>query len=98
MSRLRPADATHAAHRGAGPERSGAEADDTVGTNQLEPLLGVSELARYLGIPVKTLYAWRYRHQGPRALRVGRHLRYRVRDVEEWMLRRLESGDARSSQ
>ena len=94
MSPLRPADTSHAPRRGAGPERGRADADDTVGTNQLEPLLTVPELARYLGIPVKTLYAWRYRRLGPPALRVGRHLRYRVRDVEEWMLRRLESGDA----
>jgi len=94
MSPLRPAATSHAPRRAAGPERGGADADDTVGTNQLEPLLTVPELARYLGIPIKTLYAWRYRRHGPPALRVGRHLRYRVRDVEEWMLCCLESGDA----
>ncbi|MGF1618095.1 MAG: helix-turn-helix transcriptional regulator [Acidimicrobiia bacterium] len=40
-------------------------------------LLGVHELAAYLDVPVKTLYAWRYKREGPPALRVGRHLRYR---------------------
>src|SRR4051812_13003699 len=42
------------------------------------------ELAARLKIPLKTLYAWRYRGEGPPALKVGRHLRYRARDVERW--------------
>lgn len=42
-------------------------------------------LAEYLGIPVKTLYQWRHRGVGPRAIKVGRHLRYRPSDVERWL-------------
>lgn len=53
--------------------------------NQSEPLLTPPELADYLGVPIKTLYTWRYRHEGPPALRIGRHLRYRRGDVEEWL-------------
>jgi predicted DNA-binding transcriptional regulator AlpA len=44
------------------------------------------ELAKHLGIPVATLYAWRYRGEGPPALRIGRHLRYRPADIEAWLL------------
>jgi excisionase family DNA binding protein len=43
------------------------------------------ELADYLGVPVATIYRWRYRHEGPRALKIGRHLRFRVEDVERWL-------------
>lgn len=48
-------------------------------------LLSVTELANYLSVPVATLYAWRYRGEGPPALRVGRYLRYRWSDVQRWL-------------
>ena len=51
----------------------------------LDRLLTVEDLADYLGVPVATMYAWRYRHQGPPGFRVGRHLRYRRSDVDEWI-------------
>ncbi|HEY8503140.1 MAG TPA: helix-turn-helix domain-containing protein [Gemmataceae bacterium] len=56
------------------------------------------ELATRLRIPRATLYQWRYRGEGPRAVKVGRHLRYRLADVERWerTLERLEREDARA--
>ncbi len=48
-------------------------------------LLTVVEVADYLRIPVATLYVWRSHGKGPRAVRVGRHLRYRLADVERWL-------------
>jgi excisionase family DNA binding protein len=48
-------------------------------------LLTVEDLADYLGVPVTTIYAWRYRRQGPPGFRVGRHLRFRWNDVELWI-------------
>jgi len=53
-------------------------------------LLTVEDLATYLGIPVATLYQWRYRREGPPGFRVGRYLRYRWSDVEEWITDRLQ--------
>lgn len=44
-----------------------------------------TDVAAYLQVPVKTLYTWRYHGKGPRAHRVGRHLRYRWEDVEAWL-------------
>jgi excisionase family DNA binding protein len=41
----------------------------------LEPLLDVTELAAYLGVPVSTLYDWRTRGKGPAAYRFGKHLK-----------------------
>lgn len=43
------------------------------------------EVSAYLGVPVQTLYQWRNRRTGPRASKVGRHLRYRWSDVEKWL-------------
>jgi predicted DNA-binding transcriptional regulator AlpA len=58
---------------------------------QVDELFTPRELSVYLEIPVATLYAWRYRGQGPRCFRVGKHLRYRRSDVTDWISRQLES-------
>ena len=50
-----------------------------------EPLWTTGDVAEFLGVPVSTLYQWRYRRIGPRACRVGRHLRYRSADVLAWV-------------
>lgn len=34
---------------------------------------------------VGTLYQWRYTGGGPKAYRLGKHLRYRQADVESWL-------------
>jgi excisionase family DNA binding protein len=47
-------------------------------------LLTVDELAAYLGVPKKTVYGC-WRSWGLRGYRVGRHLRFRERHVEEWL-------------
>jgi excisionase family DNA binding protein len=61
-------------------------------------LLSVDDVAVLLGVPVATLYAWRYRGTGPRGLRVGRHLRYRRGDLDAWIHEQLEDSErARSS-
>ena len=56
-----------------------------------DQLLTVKELADYLGVPVATIYAWRYRRQGPPGFRVGKHVRYRWSDISEWIESRLNS-------
>lgn len=55
----------------------------------LDHLLRPKDVAEILGVPVATLYQWRYRQKGPRALRVGRHLRYRQQDLQEFIAGRL---------
>lgn len=54
-------------------------------TQQRAPLAVTPEVAAYLGVPVQTLYVWRTKGVGPRAVRVGKHLRYRWSDVEAWL-------------
>jgi len=48
-------------------------------------LFNPKTLAVYLDIPVATLYDWRRKGVGPPGIRVGKHLRYRQRDVEAWL-------------
>jgi excisionase family DNA binding protein len=48
-------------------------------------LLSPDELAAFLGVPLRTVYRWRYRGDGPAGYRVGRHVRYRRSDVEQWL-------------
>lgn len=50
-----------------------------------ERLLTIQEVADYLGIPRGTLYAWRYKGEGPRGFRVGKHVRFRAEDIEAWL-------------
>jgi hypothetical protein len=38
-----------------------------------------------LGIPVQTVYQWRCQRTGPVGFRVGKHVRYDPRAVQEWI-------------
>lgn len=53
--------------------------------NRLDPLWTPAQLAEYLGVPVQTLYDWRWKGVGPTPLKVGRHLRYRESDIKAWL-------------
>jgi excisionase family DNA binding protein len=57
----------------------------------LEPLLSIETLADYVGVPVVTIYRWRTEGKGPRALHVGRHLRFALSDVQAWLATIRES-------
>lgn len=50
-----------------------------------DALWSVQDVARYLRVPVKTLYQWRYLGRGPQAYVVGRYLRYKPADVARWL-------------
>ena len=50
-----------------------------------DPLLTIDEVSEWLGIPRGTLYQWRTRKQGPRAIKVGGALRYRRTEVETYL-------------
>ena len=51
----------------------------------MQRLMTIHELSDYLQIPVQTLYGWRHERTGPPALKVGRALRYRQTDVDQWL-------------
>ncbi len=60
----------------------------------LPPLLDIRELSAYLGVPVSTIYDWRSRGVGPRAYRFGKHLKFAVTDVTEWIEAQREPAPA----
>lgn len=49
------------------------------------PLLTTEQVAAYLQVTVATLHQWRYRNEGPPAAKVGRHLRWRLADLDDWL-------------
>ncbi len=59
-------------------------------TTDLEPFIGVRELAVYVGVPEQTIYSWKARGKAPPAYRVGKYLKFRVSDIEEWLERLRE--------
>lgn len=48
-------------------------------------LITINELSEYVNIPVSTLYSWRSRGLGPRAVKLGGQLRWRLTDVDAWI-------------
>lgn len=53
-------------------------------TNRHERLWGVEDVARFLDVPVKTIYQWRSSGYGPKGRRVGRYVRYDPDEVRAW--------------
>jgi len=43
------------------------------------------EICHELQIPEQTFYQWRVKHAGPRAHRIGRHLRISRTDFNAWL-------------
>lgn len=64
----------------------------------LPPLLDIRELSGYLGVPISTIYDWRSRGVGPRAYRFGKHLKFAVTDVTEWIEAQCDPAPAASLQ
>lgn len=58
-----------------------------------EKHLDIQALAERLDVPVKTVYDWNSKGTGPRYLRVGRHVRYRLADVIAWENARYADGN-----
>lgn len=46
--------------------------------------LSNEQLAERYGVPLATVRKWRHERTGPPAVKVGRHVRYRLADVEAW--------------
>ena len=52
--------------------------------------LTVQQLADLLQVSVSTIYQWRHQGAGPRGLRVGRYLRFPLREVEAFLEKRMD--------
>lgn len=68
--------------------------DPAGATVLLESLWTIDQVAVYLKIPVQTLRTWRKNKTGPKAARIGKHLRYDPRQVRRWVEQRtVEAAD-----
>lgn len=65
-----------------------AENDEEHG---LEPMPSTSHLATYLGVAPQAIYDVRSEGRGPRSVKVGRELRYRVSEIRARLDRMQES-------
>ena len=50
-----------------------------------DPLMTTAEVAAYLRVPVTTIHYWRHLETAPRAMKVGKHLRWRRTDIDAWL-------------
>lgn len=50
-----------------------------------DPLLTLHELSEYLDIPEGTLKDWRLKKKGPKGIKLGGHLRYRLSAVNSYL-------------
>lgn len=50
----------------------------------MERHLTAKDLAEREGVPLQTVYAWNCNGTGPRYMTIGKHVRYRLADVEAW--------------
>lgn len=48
-------------------------------------LMTPAELAELLKVPVGTIYRWRTTGEGPPAIRMGKHLRFKRESVLAWL-------------
>lgn len=57
--------------------------------------LTIEEVEAMLRVPRSTLASWRYRHIGPRFVRLGRHVRYLRSDIDAYLAERVVSTESR---
>ncbi|MEO8840181.1 MAG: helix-turn-helix domain-containing protein [Kofleriaceae bacterium] len=48
-------------------------------------LVDEASLAKRLNVSRSTLQSWRYTGRGPRWIKLGRLIRYRVRDIDDYL-------------
>jgi predicted DNA-binding transcriptional regulator AlpA len=56
-------------------------------------LLNEREVAKLISISLASVRRWRLFSQGPRFLKIGSSVRYRVEDVEAWLKARPTGGE-----
>jgi len=56
-------------------------------------LLDPETLSNRIGVSEGTLANWRWRRIGPRWIKAGAAIRYRVDDVEAWLETQAQGGD-----
>ena len=65
----------------------------TRGGQPVEPLLSERELAAICGLSMAAIRRWRLLGKGPRYIKVGAAVRYRLDDVNNWLETRPSGGE-----
>ncbi len=60
---------------------------------RVEPLLDEREVAAICGLSAAAIRRWRLLRKGPRYLKVGSAVRYRLEDVNNWLETRPSGGE-----
>lgn len=74
--------------------KDGIMADAAEAVDQAQRHLTAQELADRLGVPLNTAYYWRSIRKGPRAMRIGKYVRYRLEDVLAWEQAQLDERES----
>jgi len=64
----------------------------SIDTPALQPdWISAQEFACKIGIPARTVLAWRQRGIGPASAKFGKHVRYRRADVDAWIAQQVNA-------
>lgn len=61
--------------------------------NRIENLLNEFDVARITGMSVASVRRWRLIRQGPKYLKIGSAVRYRLDDISSWLNSRPTGGE-----
>lgn len=50
-----------------------------------QELLTIDQLSALIQVPKGTIHRWRVDGKGPRGIKLGGHLRFRMQDVDAWI-------------
>lgn len=51
----------------------------------VEALWSPQDVSAYTGVPLNTVNKWRWHSKGPPFMHIGKYVRYRKADVEQWL-------------
>ncbi len=60
--------------------------------NTIENLLNENDVSRITGLSVASVRRWRLLRQGPKYLKLGAAVRYRLEDIRSWLDSRPQGG------
>jgi predicted DNA-binding transcriptional regulator AlpA len=60
--------------------------------NSIEELMNEHDIARITGLSVASVRRWRLLRQGPRYVKIGAAVRYKIEDVQAWLKSRPTGG------
>ncbi|MCC6392071.1 MAG: helix-turn-helix domain-containing protein [Bryobacterales bacterium] len=59
----------------------------------MEPLLSEHDVAKICGLSEAAVRRWRLLRKGPRYIKIGSAVRYRLEDVQAWLETRPSGGE-----